>query len=134
MAATNVPIFTQTPRAPTVQNPATANTNRDGSTGTYSSAITAGANGSLLDAIRFTAPGSTTAGLVRIFYADDGSTYRLLDEVVVSIVTPSGTVAAFTATWVPPGGVPFPMKAASTLKFNMNNAEAMNCCALLGDF
>lgn len=134
MSVTNTPIFTQTPRSPTVQNPATANTNRDGSTGTYSSAITAGANGSLLDAITFTAPGTTTAGLVRIFYADDGATYRLLAEVSVSAVTPSGTLPAFTYTWPPPGGVPFPMKANATIRFNMNNAEAMNCCAELGDF
>lgn len=134
MPVTATPIFIQTPRSEVVQNPATANTNRDGSTGTYSSAFTAGANGSLIDAIVFTAPGTTTAGLVRIFYAPDASTYRLLAEVPVTAVTPSGTLAAFTATWTPPGGVPFPMKANSTLKFNMNNAEAMNCNIQGGDY
>lgn len=134
MATTAAPIFLQTPRGNAIQNPATANANRDGSTGTYSPAFTAGANGSLVDAVVFTAPGATTAGLVRLFYADDAITYRLLAEVVVSLVTPSGTVAAFTATWVPPTGQPFAMKANSTLRLNMNNAELMNGCVQGGDY
>jgi hypothetical protein len=134
MAVTATPIFLQTVRSETIQNPATANTNRDGSTGTYSSAFTAGANGSLIDAIVFTAPGTTTAGLVRIFYAADGITYRLIAEVVVTAVTPSGTVAAYTTTWTPPTGQPFGMKASSTLRFNMNNAELMNCTVNGGDY
>lgn len=134
MAVTATPIFLQTPRSECIQNPATANTNRDGSTGTYSNAFTAGANGSLIDAIVFTAPSTTTAGLVRIFYADDASTYRLLAEVTVSSTIPSGTTAAFTSTWIPPTGQPFAMKASSKIRFNMNNAEAMNCTLQGGDY
>jgi hypothetical protein len=134
VAVTPTPILLQATRSEVIQNPATANTNRDGSTGTYSGAFTAGANGGLVDSITFTAPGTTTAGLVRIFYADNGSTYRLIGEVVVAAITPSGTVAAFTATWTPPDGLPMPLKASGTIRFNMNNAEAMNCHVKGGDY
>lgn len=134
MAVTPTPILLQTTRSDVIQNPATANTNRDGSTGTYSSAYTVGANGGLIDAIVFTAPGTTTAGLVRIFHASDGSTYRLLAEVVVSAITPSATLASYTATWTPPTGQPFACKANSTFKTNMNNAELMNVAFQGGDY
>jgi hypothetical protein len=134
VAVTPTPIFLQAPRSEVIQNPATANANRDGATGTYSGAFTAGANGSLIDAITFTAPAATTAGLVRVFYADDGATYRLLAEIPVTAVTPSATVAAFTVSWIPPTGQPFPLKASSKLRFNMEKAEAMNCAIQGGDY
>jgi hypothetical protein len=124
---TPTPILLQSTVSEEIQNPATANTNRDGSTGTYSSSFAFGANGGLLESVTFTAPGTTTAGFVRIFYASDGSTFRLVGEVPVTAITPSGTVAAFTATWLPPDGLPMPVKANGAVKFNMHNAEAMNC-------
>jgi hypothetical protein len=134
VATSPTPIFLQNVRAEAIQNPATANTNRDGATGTYSGTFLAGPQGSLIDAILFVAPGTTTAGLVRVFYAPDAATYRLLAEVPVAAVTPSGTVAAFTTTWIPPTGQPLVMKPGSTIRFNMNSAELMNCFVQGGDY
>lgn len=124
---TNTPVFTQTPNTKVTQV-TTANTNRDGTTGTYSAAITFGANGGLLDYIKFHATVTVNAGLLRIFYSpDSGTTWRLLDEVVVpATVTPSGTVAADDHIWVPPGNQPLNIPSTGQLKFNVNNAETWN--------
>ncbi len=71
--------------------PATANTNRDG-TGTITDVLNPGATTqSLAAAIKITATGTTTAGMVRIF-GYDGTAYRLLHELSVAAATPSGTV------------------------------------------
>lgn len=132
MAVTATPIFCQKPRLETVQV-SVANTNRD-ATGTLSSAITAGANGSLLDAITFKAAVTSAAGTLRIFYAADGSTYRLLGEVTAAGVTASGTVASEQLVWTPPSGVPMNMDANSTLKFCVNNSETWNVHVQLADY
>ena len=71
-----------------------ANTNRDGTGSTVT--IKAGAaGGSKVERIRVQARDATTAGMVRLFLWDGASTYRLVGEVSVSAVTPSGTVRAF---------------------------------------
>ena len=133
MAITPTPIFCQKPRLETVQV-TTANANRDGSTGAYSSAITAGANGSLLDAIIFQATVTSAAGLVRVFYAANGSTYRLLAEIVTAAATVSGTVPGNQVVWTPPGGVPLNLDANGTLIFNLANTETWNVHVQLADY
>lgn len=76
---------------------ATANTNRDG-TGTITDitpAVTAGKQ-SLGSRLKITATGTTTAGMIRLF-GNDGSGYKLMMELSVAAVTPSGTVKAAIA-------------------------------------
>lgn len=134
MAVTPTPIFTQTPLLSQTQLTA-ANANRDGITGAYSTAISAGANGSLVDYIVFQATGTTAAGLLRVFYSSDsGATWRLLDEMPTLAITPSGTVPADRHIWIPPGGIPLPMPVNAQLKFNTNNAETWNVLAAGGNF
>lgn len=84
--------FASTPRTAVAQV-TVANTNRDG-TGTLATVITGAATGTRIDDIEITAVGATTAGMVRLFL-HDGTSARLLREVPVPAITPSGTVPAF---------------------------------------
>jgi hypothetical protein len=73
-----------------------ANTNRDGSTGTYATAytFTAAASGGLggrIDAITAVATATTTAGTIRMFI--NGA---LIREISVSAITVSATTKAYT--------------------------------------
>lgn len=101
----------------------TANTNRT-DTGTFSSAIPIDANGWLIDYIRFQAHVTTAAGTLRIFYADDGSTYALYAEVASLGVTANGTTPAESKVWIPDGGRPLNPPVGAKLKFCPNNSEA----------
>lgn len=127
MAVTATPCFSQSALLGLVQV-ATANSNRDGSTGTYSSSVAAGSNGSLVDYILFRGTVTSTAGSIRIFYSADNSTnWRLVGEVSTAAVTPSGTVLSDVVIWTPPGGVPFNLPASSGIKFCTANSETYNC-------
>lgn len=86
MAVTATPIFVQTPKNASVALTATGNTNIDGTTGTYTTLMTAGANGSKIERIRLVCTG-TVAEKVRIFVGG-----KLFDEVLFAAVTPSNTV------------------------------------------
>lgn len=88
MAVTATPIFVQTPKNASVQLTATGNTNVDGTTGTYTTVMTAGANGSKIERIRITTVGTTVADKVRLFIGG-----KLYGEFVFAAVTPSNTVA-----------------------------------------
>ena len=119
--------MTQSPLLGVVQVD-TANSDRTGAIGTFSAVVAAGANGSLVDYILFVAIVTTTAGTIRIFYSADAATnWRLVGEVTIAAVTPSGTVPAATAIWIPWGGVPFGIPASSGLKFCISNTETVNC-------
>lgn len=138
MAVTATPIFVQTVKTTTV-NVTTANTNRDGTTGSYVVGPTIGSNGGLLESIKVIASGTTTAGVVRVFYADDGTNYDLLAEILVTAITPSASVASFGNTsqseglWTPPGGKPMNLTASSKLKFSTHNTENFNIFVSHGD-
>lgn len=133
MAVTATPVFTQVPLLAQTQV-TTANSNRDGATGSYSTAISVGANGSLIDYILFQATVTTAAGLIRIFYSPDaGTTWRLLAEVVTSSATVSGTVGGAQVVWTPPGGLPLPAAASSQFKFNIANTETWTCLVAGGN-
>lgn len=98
-----------------------ANTNRDG-TGTIVDVGTAAPSaGRRYDKITIAATGTTTAGVVRLFFYN-GSAYRLWKEILVQAVTPSTSVAVWNytlyETFVLPSGYKL---AAST-----NNAETFN--------
>lgn len=131
MSAT--PTIVQTPKTPYVQISA-ANTARDG-TGTIGTLYTAGSAGARLEGIQFTATGTTTAGVLRVFLSNDaGSTKRLIAEVLVTAVTPSTTLAVFSYTWIPPTGVLI-LEASAVVYVATHNAEAFNCFGLrTGDF
>jgi hypothetical protein len=75
-------------------NIATANALRDG-TGTLGTLITASGNGIRVDDIYITATGTTTAGTVRMFLSN-GTTNYLIQELIVSAVTVSSTVPAWS--------------------------------------
>ena|ERR1051326_6938990 len=99
-----------------------ANTNRDG-TGTMSTLWTAGANGAQINRIEIQAIVTTTAGMIR-FFIYDGAATRLWKEVLVTAVTPSGSVAAFSDSVDP--SPPLTLAPNEVLKVATNNAETFN--------
>jgi hypothetical protein len=129
MAAT--PQFASTPKVGIGQLSA-ANTNRDGS-GTVVTVVSAGANGTRIDAVTIEATATTTAGMVRL-YLHDGANARLFDEVAVSAITPSGTVAAFSAQRLYSATQPVLLPSGWSLRASTHNAEAFNVVAFGGDF
>lgn len=126
------PAFAATPRCAIVQA-VTANTARDG-TGTIATLFTAGASGSRIERVRIKATGTTTAGVVRLFI-HDGSNARLFREVLVTAITPSTTVEAFSSEldFSGPDQI-LVLPTGYSLRVATNNAETFNCHAFGGDF
>ncbi len=110
---------------------ATANANRDG-TGTIGTIWSAGSNGGRIDYVFIKATVTTTAGTVRL-YVHEGSTYTLIAEVLVSAITASATVAAWTGVWTPPGGY-LVLETGQSLRASTEKAENFNLVAVGGDF
>lgn len=120
------PNFASTPLAAQAQV-STANTNRDG-TGTLVTVVTGASTGSRVDDIVIQATGTTTAGMVRLFLSlDNGTTNRLIREIPVAAVTPSGTVQAFRAELYDLGII-LP-NATALLRASTHNAETFNVVA-----
>ena len=112
-----------------------ANTNRDG-TGTIVTVFSAGASGSRIDAIDLKAVGTTTAGMIRLFI-HDGADARLLTELPVTAITPSGTLPSWEAqlnTNTMTQVLPLVLPTGYSLRAATNNAETFNVIALGGDF
>ncbi len=112
-----------------------ANANRDG-TGTIVTVFSAGASGSRIDAIDLKAVGTTTAGMVRLFI-HDGADARLLTEVPVIALTPSGTLPSWEAqlnTNTMTQVLPLVLPTGYSLRAATNNAETFNLLAFGGDF
>lgn len=114
MAST--PKFVGTTRSPSVAF-STANTNRDGTTGTYGTLITAGADGSRVDSIMISALGTTTAGMIRLFLGT-----ALIAEIPVVANTPSSTNPIWQYALNFPNGLI--LGAAAVLKLSTHNAES----------
>lgn len=115
----------------TLTQASTANTARDG-TGALATIHTAPSSGSRIDAIVFNAPGTVTAGMLRLFITIGANT-RLIDEIAVVATTPSSTVKAWKVVYVPQ--VPLVLESAALLKFSTNNAETFNAVlSFAGDF
>lgn len=132
MAVTATPIFVQSPRA-AIGSLATANTNRDGS-GTIATIWTAGANGSRIDHIDLQAYGTTTAGVIRL-YIHDGSTAMLWKEILVTAITPSTTLAAWSYTLdCTIGSNMLVLQSGYSLRASTHNAENFRAVAVGGDF
>lgn len=121
--------YAATPRSALAQVSA-SNTNRDG-TGTIVTVFTAGASGSRIDDIAITAAGTTTAGVVRLFI-NDGSNTRLWQEILVSAVTPSTTVAVFSSSLINQALL---LPSGYSLRASTHNAETFNVIVTrAGDF
>lgn len=93
MAST--PSFAATPILGAGLIPATLDTSLTAPTNT-TSLFTAGSSGTKVEEIVFQGVGTTAAGVVNVF-AYDGSTYHLIDQVLVSAVTSNTTSVAFRA-------------------------------------
>lgn len=107
-----------------------ANTNRDG-TGTIVDLITAGAQGSLIEMIRVQAVVATTVGVIRIF-VHNGSAYNLYKELLVTAITPSTTIEAFSIEFVP--SKPWVIPTGYKIGISTHNAEAFRVFAHSGNY
>jgi hypothetical protein len=122
------PVFAVTPRIGAVQL-SVANTNRDGTTGTYGTLISAGNSGTRIAEIAVQASGTTTAGMVRLF-TNDGTNNRMFDEISVAAASPTASVKAtristtYTNLTIPSGW---------SIKASTHNGEVINVFALGAD-
>lgn len=108
----------------------TANTNRNG-TGAIVTVFTAGSSGSRIDDISIDAVATTTAGVVRLFI-NDGTTSYLWQEILVSAITPSTTVAVWSFTLLNQALV---IPTGWSLRASTNNTETFNILVTrAGDF
>jgi hypothetical protein len=131
VAYSNKPIFVAVPRT-THARISTANTARNGS-GTLGTLVTGAGNGTRVEKITITATGTTTAGMVRLFISD-GSNTRAVGEVPVTAITPSASLAAFSAELVRTDGLPYILVPLSwTLKAGTHNGEEFDLVAECGD-
>jgi hypothetical protein len=129
MGVNSVPRFTETAIIG-VGQVTVANANRDG-TGALVSIVTGATHGTLIERVTIQAIVTTTAGMVRLFL-DDTSNVRMIKEILVTAITASGTVAAFSYDWTPPSDLILP--STWILKASTENAEAMNVHAYGGEF
>ncbi len=120
--------YASTVKAASVALTATANTNRDGATGVYTTIFTAGSSGSRIDDIYIVATGTTTAGVIRLF-VHNGTTGFLWQEILVSAVTPSTTQAVWSYTLLNQGLV---IPTGYSLRASTNNAEGFNVLVTRG--
>lgn len=123
------PVFIATPKQWQAALSA-ANTNRDG-TGTLVDVIpTPGSSGSRVDRVRVQSIVTTTAGVIRL-YLYDGTNNYLLREILVTAVTPSTSLEAWSAD-VDLDGLILP--SGWKLRASTHNAEAFRIFARGGDF
>lgn len=121
MVANVAPLFGLTPVVGQVSI-ATANANRNG-TGTIATLKTGAANGTRCDYCVVKSIVTTTAGMIR-FYIDDGAgNIFLWDELTVTAITASGTVAAFRGVIQ----LGFMLPVNYILKISTENAETFRC-------
>lgn len=122
------PNFASTVRASGVVI-STADTSRTAPTN-VGTVFTAGSSGSRVDEVNISATGTTTVGVVRLFIYD-GTTYYLLQEILVSAITPSTTLAVFSYN-VTFNNLMLP--SGFSLRATTNNAESFSVIAFGGDF
>ena len=110
----------------------TGNTNRTvtGVTG-LTLLMTAGANGTRVDSITLAATGTTTAGVIRLWYYTGSGNATLWEEDLVSAITPSASVAVFSKEVLP---VNWSLPAGSFLYASTHNSEAFAITARGGDY
>ena len=125
------PVFYTTQRA-AMATISSANTNRDGS-GTLGTVFTAGASGSKIERIIAQATGNTTAGMVRL-YIHDGSSAKLVDEILVTAITVGAGTRAFREErdCSQPGSLMI-LPTGYSLRASTHNAESFNVIAIGAD-
>lgn len=128
MAPNFEPVFGLTPVIGAVAI-ATANANRNG-TGALGTLKTGAANGTRVDYVVVKASVTTTAGMVRLYIDDGAGNIRLWDELLVTPIVASGTVATFRGT-IQCG---FMLPVGQILKASTENAENFNCFAHGADY
>lgn len=129
MSVNQSPIFVAAPNCQLSQV-TVANTGLDG-TGTLVTVWTPGANGSLLSKIIVKVPGTSVADMIRLFLSDGANT-RLYQEIPVSAVTPSSTVASFRTEYIPTTPEVFP--TGWTLRASTNGGQTTNIEVLGGNY
>jgi hypothetical protein len=93
--------------------------------------MTGATNGTRIDDIYIVATGTTTAGVVRLFISD-GTNIRLWQEILVAAITPSTTVAVWSASLLNQGLL---LESGWSLQASTNNAETFNVLVTrAGDF
>ncbi|HTB05335.1 MAG TPA: hypothetical protein VK806_00180 [Bacteroidia bacterium] len=94
MAANTDPIFALTPKMAYAEITGTTTDKTGGTTTNMVTLVTAGSNGTKISQIGFKCEGTSTAGLFMIFITNtSGTSPKLFDEIVISAVTSSTTVA-----------------------------------------
>lgn len=131
MAANQLPVFTITPVIGKVTI-STANTARDG-TGTIGTVITGGTNGTRITKIIIQAIGTTTAGIVRLFYKT-GASIHLFKEIAITAITGNGTVPEFATELDFFGEKAIVLPSGWTIEASTHNAESFNVIAEGGDY
>lgn len=134
MPANVQPLFLLTPVIGMVKI-ATANTARDGS-GTMSTIVTGGTNGTTVTTLQVKAEVTTTAGVIRVYVsnttaANTTANTFLLKEIVVTAVTASGTAASFDSTLTFDD---LKIPSGSTLRVSTDKAESFSVTARGGDY
>ncbi len=131
MPANTSPIFGLTPNVGLTQYGTAEATTRSGPPTAKSTFFTAGASGSRVDLITFTASVTTSAGLWRVWIYT-GSTYYMIHEEPVSAVTVSATQKAYNAEWRPT--VPIILPTGYTLVFTTEVGNTTAVAAFGADF
>ena len=95
MAANTNPVFTLTPRIGGANVSATQDSSYTAPTHTVT-VLTGGTNGTRIDEIDCVGLGTTVAGVIQLYLYDvSNTTYHPIDTFLVTVVTPSTTVAPF---------------------------------------
>lgn len=123
------PAFAVAPRIGIAQL-SVANTNRNGTSGTYGTVISAGNSGTRIAEIVVQATGITTAGMVRVF-TNDGTNVRMFDEISIAAVASPG--ASTKATRISTTYNNLVLPSGWSLIASTHNGEVMNVCALGAD-
>jgi hypothetical protein len=123
------PAFAVTPRIASV-NIATANTSRDGS-GTVSTLITGASTGTRIAELVIKGRVTTTAGQVRVYLVESGTTFFLFDEIAVAAATVSASVQS-TRVSVVYNNLILP-SASWSIRVSTHNAESIDVTALGAD-
>lgn len=136
MSNTNVhPIAPDTIRRASIAL-ATANTNRDGTTGTYTDLLTAGLRGSVVPEVRVQHAGAISVAsspmICRLWHQVAGSGNKfMLDEILLAALTPTnavlGVAGVFNRTNIGLG-------AGDKLQVTITIAEAIHFSASVGDY
>ena len=109
---------------------ATAETARSGTPTNVVTIFTAGSSGSRIDEVDIVATGTTTAGVVRLWIYN-GTTYYLFQEILVTPITPSTTIAVFSSISTYNN---FMLPSGYSLRATTNNTEGFTVTAFGGDF